>query len=489
MPDVGDISYDLSFGSRGGLDLTINVTLADAAQTRRGRGILLTGNASDAPVLYDRNGTFLRFRLDGLALTYANNNAWYGRPDAMLAGNPLVVGKPAGKGYRQWVEGYVQYGLSGITPLTPDLYAYGSVNVITSVSAGRELFTNKTREHTGVEDAYFGLVGGTTTASGNRQSFNIAVGRQRYTLANGFLIANTAANGESRAALQANARWAADMLVLGQFRHNTTKLELFYLDPDELPKIDTHSRFAGVNLEFSPLTGLDVGISYVGVPRSSFAYYGPDGTQIGTRKGLQVYDARFNYTLNPADQAGPFFGAEYAIQRNSHFKMDARAGWVEVGYSFPQASWSPTVSYRLARFSGDDPDTATYERWDQTLSGGTGEQWVQGANHFKIVQDSNVIAHRLQARFRPSPKFEVVPQMWAFRADSETNIGGNPALSALRSKTYGYELNVTGKWFVNRNTYVHGHIAYTLPGKAARTALDNNTSPWLSTMLFVRYAF
>jgi hypothetical protein len=89
--------------------------------------------------------------------------------------------------------------------------------------------------------------------------------------------------------------------------------------------------------------------------------------------------------------------------------MDARAGWIEAGYSMPQAKWSPTVSYRLAMFSGDDPTTATYERWDPMLSGGTGEQWVQGANHFKVVQDSNVIAHRIQARFRPNPKVEIVP--------------------------------------------------------------------------------
>ncbi len=34
----------------------------------------------------------------------------------MLAGNPLVKGTPAGSGYSDWVEGYVHYGLYGITP-------------------------------------------------------------------------------------------------------------------------------------------------------------------------------------------------------------------------------------------------------------------------------------------------------------------------------------------------------------------------------------
>jgi len=43
-----------------------------------------------------------------------------------------------------------------------------------------------------------------------------------------------------------------------------------------------------------------------------------------------------------------------------------------------------------------------------------------------VVQDSNVTAHRIQLRLRPSPKFEIVPQLWAFRADTLNSIGGNP---------------------------------------------------------------
>lgn len=315
------------------------------------------------------------------------------------------------------------------------------------------------------------------------------MGRQRFTLANGFLIANTAANGQERAALQANARWSADLLALGQFRYNDTKFELFYLDPDELPVIDSETVYVGANLEMQPMQGLNLGFSYVTSPKSSFNYFSPTGGIAGTREGLQVYDARFTYNPTPAGQAGPFFGAEYAIQRNKNFDMDARAGWIEAGYSWPQAAWSPTISYRLSKFSGDDPSTSTYERWDPMLSGGNGEQWVQGASHFKVVQDSNVIAHRIQARFRPNRKTEIVPQLWAFYADETNNIGGNPALTFLNGTKYGYEFNVTVKRFVSRNTYVHGHVSYTVPGSATKSALGDDAKGWFSTMLFVRYAF
>ena len=484
---VADVSQDLEFGAEG-LTIRLNVTLGPTAE-RTDRGVFLQEGVDDFPLLYDRNGVVLKAKLESLALYYANNNAWYGRPDVMLNGNPLVDGKPAGRGYEDWVEGFVHYGVYGIAPVTDELYVYGGLSAITAGSSGQELFTDRTRTHTGVEDAYVGLVGGRTTAAGDRYVLNLSAGRQKFTLANAFLIANTAANGHERAALQANARWAADMVGLAQFGFNNTRLEVFYVDPDELPLLDSKTRIAGLNLEFTPVADLMLGASYLFVPQSNAAYFGPTGTPIGTREGLRLYDLRFNYRPRPAGASGPFFGGEMALQTHDDISMRATAGYGEVGYDFVGVKWRPSISYRLSHFSGDDPSTSRYERWDPLLSGGNGEQWVQGANHFKVVQDSNVTAHRLQLKLRPSPRFEIVPQLWAFRADTLNNIGGNPALSVMADREYGYEASVTGKWFVSRTVYVHGHVAYTRPGDAVEAALNGEAHDWLSVMGFVRYAF
>jgi hypothetical protein len=486
-PDIADVTYNFALGNSGGLLVSFTVTLGKGAAAGAKRGYLATNNLADLPVLYDANGTFVRAKLEALSLYYGNNNAWYGQPGPMLAGNPLVQGTPAGKGYSDWVEGYLHYGLYGITPLTEKAYVYGGLSSLTTGSAGEELFTNETRGYTWFEDAYAGIVAGNTDAKGNRLVFNMSAGRQRFTLANAFLIANTAANGQDRAALQANARWSADMLALAQVAYNTTRFEAFYLDPDELPVIDTDSRYVGANLEARPLTGLMLGASYINVPQSTYAYYGPSG-QIGTRQGLNVFDARFTWSPNAANLAGPFFGGEAALQTHSEFDMLATAGYLEAGYRLPAARWSPSLSYRVSYFSGDDPNTEAYERWDPMLSGGNGEQWVQGANHFKVVQDSNVIAQRLQASLKPLPSVELVPQLWLFLADTENNIGGNPALSVLDGHDYGMEANMTVKWFASRNWYVHGHVAYTVPGEAVEDALGGKAENWFSTMLFVRYA-
>jgi len=484
-PAIADIAYDLAPEPAGSLDVSVTVTLTDATNKQVARGFFLTGDRGDLPLLYDRNGTVLRYKLDVFTLYYANDNAWYGRADLMLAGNPLVSGAPAGAGWDQWAEAYIHYGLYGITPLSDNLFVYGGLSAITSASRGQELFTDDARTYTGVEDAYVGFVTGNTDAAGNRLTFNLSAGRQRFTLANAFLIANTAFNGSERAALQANARWSSDLLVLGQIGWNNTKFEVFHVDPDELPILDTETVITGVNVESVVRPGLLLGASYLTVPESTQKYFSPTGGIAGTREGLNLWDLRFNYT----QPSGYFGGAELARQTNDNFDMDARAGYAEIGYSFTDAKWTTSVSYRLSYFSGDDPATATYERWDPLLSGGNGEQWVQGANHFKVVQDSNVIAHRLQARLRVAPKVEVVPQLWAFYADQTNNIGGNPALTFMSDDEYGYEANVTVKWFASRNVYVHGHVAYTVPGQSVTDALGGTEKNWLSAMVFVRYAF
>ncbi|WOK37520.1 alginate export family protein [Sphingomonas sp. C3-2] len=487
-PNVASLDYETSFGSTGGVVLTVSVTLGEVGAVATPRGMLAPGGkAADFPVLYDSNGTYIKLKAEALGIHYGNADAWYGRPDVMLAGNPLVDGKPSGKGYKQWVEGFVQAGIYGITPVTDTFHLYGGVSVLASASAGRELFTDRTRAHVAVEDAYAGFVTGTTTGKGNRIVFNASIGRQRYKIGDGFLIINTSANGGDRAALQSNPRWAVDMLALAQLRYNNMQLEVFHLDPDELPVVDSRTKINGVNFDARVAPGLDIGLTYLHVPKSTFGYYTP--TQSFTREGLSVYDARFRWQPNPAGLAGPFFSGEYGIQRNSNFRMRASAMAAEAGYAFAKAPWSPTISYRYARFTGDDIDTPTFERWDPLLSGGNGEQWVQGINHFKIFQNSNMIAHRFQLRARPSPKLELVPQFWIFRADSLTNLGGNPALSFLPSRDLGTEVNLTGKVFVSRNIYVQGHVAVTFPGDGAKAAIAGPQHSWLSTMLFVRVAY
>ncbi len=485
--EIAEATHSIEFGQTGGVIVNVVITLGAGAAEAKPRGMLTEGGAKDFPVLYDANGTFLKLKLESLAMYYGNNDAWYGRPDLTLAGNPLVKGKTAGPGYHDWTEGFFHTGLYGITPLSDSVYVYGGLSAIVSGSVGQELFTDETRSYLGLEDAYVGIVGGTTTEKGDRLVVNASAGRQRFSIGEGFLIVNSAANGGDRAALQSNPRWASDMLAIGQVKYNNTKLEAFYFDPDELPLIDSDTKIVGANLETRIGNQLDLGATVLYVPESTFGYFTTTGSF--SREGLQVFDARLRWQPNPGGVSGPFIAAEGAFQRNENFDMAAYGFFGEVGYSFADVPWTPTISYRYAQFSGDDPDTSRFERWDPLYSGGTGEQWVQGINHFKLFQDSNLIAHRIQARVRPSPKVELVPQLWFFQAESTTNIGGNPALSVLGSKDLGFEVNMTAKYFMSRNVLIQGSVAATFAGDAIDTALGAYDDPWISAMMFVRIGF
>ncbi len=481
---VASTSVEVEPGRTGGVAVVVRATLESAAAVAPGRGALISGRASDLPVLYDRDGTYLRMRLEGIGMYYGNNNAWYGQPDRLLAGNPLVRGRPAGRGYGGWAEGFVHAGLYGITPLGENLSAYGGISGIYSASSGRELFTDRTRGFFGIEDAFVGLVGGTTLPAGDRLVFNASYGRQRFGIGDGFLIANTASNGGGRGALQSNPRWAADRLALLQARWNNLKVEIFRLDPDELREVDSKTKIVGLNVEARLSGSLTVGGTALYVPSSNFSYY--TTTEVLSREGLQVYDARLRWQPNPAG-SGLFLAAEAALQRHSRFDMRAFGWTAELGYSFGDAlPWSPTISYRYASFSGDNPATRRFERWDPLLSGENGERWVQGINHFKVFQNSNIATHRLQMRLRPMPTIELVPQVWIFTSDKTTNLGGNPALSVIQGRYLGAEANVTAKWFVSPRLMLQGHVAATFPSAAVRRTIGGPTDPWVSSMLFIR---
>jgi hypothetical protein len=486
LEQVNDAQYEVYPSQIGGIEITLRVVISDKAKEKKEKSGLLAGD-KDFPMLYLDNKSMLTAKFSMAEMIYTNNNAWYARDDEMLNGNPLAH-NPAGAGYTGWVEGWLSGGLYGITTISTkrNLYVYGGASYLVSGSAGRELFTDQSRVYQALDDAYAGFLGTVSYPSGNRFTYNLSMGRQQFSVGHGFIIRNTASNGDNRGALQLNPRWAADYLGLTSLRFNNYLLQVFQLDPDELEVVDSKTLIRGINAELGNGSSNQIGIMLLDVPRSSFNYYTPAGDVLG-RKGLRLYNLRY-YGNKPSGVAGLFYKGELAYERNVNFNMAAFAGYAELGWSFAKSPGTPTLRYRYAYFSGDNPETEKYERWDPLLTGGNGEEWVIGANHFKVVQNSNMIVNQLQANIRPWPKIEFVPQALYMYAAQNNNIGGNPALSYMQKKEYGYEFNISVKYFQSKRWYWHGHVAYTVPGKGVQETLVNSAKPWLSAMIFFRYA-
>ena len=436
------------------------------------------------PVIYSGPHSLLTFKMSASEMAYSNNNAWFARPAPLLDGNPLAE-NPAGKGYTAWLEGFAMGGIYGIVRIVPkwNFHLYGGAGYILSFSAGRELFTDKSRFHGEVEDAFAGFIGGKRLAEDHEYAYSVLYGRKQFVLGNGWLIINTSMNGQERAGLQINPRWAARRLFLASLRWDRVNFQAFQLRPNELPIFYSHTILNGVNFEINRNDRFQLGASLLHSPRSEVKYYLPDGTVLN-RKGLWVYNLRL-YGNQPAGRPGWFYKTEGGYQTNSRYKMRAYAWYAQAGWSF---AGRPALSYRFAYFSGDNPKTKAYERWDALYTGGTGEQWVQGSNMYKIVQNSNEMSHLLQLVYSPVSKLQTVTQLWSFMAPQSNNLGGNPGLSVMKGRYYGTELNLTVKYFYSRQWYFHLNTAFTVPGSAVKKTIPGDFKNWFSLMAFVRYS-
>lgn len=486
LPFVDRATLQIENVAENGIELTVEVTLNNETSTALRRQNIFT-DLSAFPVIYNSERTFLTLKGGASEMAYSNNNAWFAQPTVVNAGNPLAD-HPVGKGYSGWVEGFATAGLYGtmriVSPL--NLHIYGGASYLASFSAGNELFTQKARAYGDVEDAFVGLVGGGRTERGNIYGYNLLYGRKQFILGDGWLIINTSMNGSNRAALQLNPRWASRNVFQATVFRNRIMLEAFRLEANELPILNSGTVVQGLNMQLGNRDRMLIGLSMLHVPYSRFRYYMPDG-EVHTREGLQLYNLRL-FRNAPPLKGGLFFKAEVGYERNKNFDMSAFAYYGEVGWSFLRSYGSPSVSYRYAAFPGDNPDSKSYNRWDALYTGGTGEQWVQGSNMYKMVQNSNELTHRIQAIFRPVPKIQLVGQVWLFYADHLNNIGGNPALTQLKSRFYGSEYNVTLKYFPSRSWYFHLNTAYTVPGSAIKDNVPGARN-WFCLMAFARYSF
>lgn len=464
-----------------GLNIIINVELSPdkvAAAVKK---------TESFPALLVTDRLFLTSKFAASQMAYSNNNAWFAQPDIVLNGNPLVD-NPVGRGYTAWLEGFASAGVYGIAKVIPkaNIHIYAGANYLASFSAGPELFTNQSRFYADIEEAYAGFVGGGRTDNGHNYKYGALYGRKQFVLGDGFLLINTSMNGSNRAALQLNPRWAARNLLQFGFSYDRLTFQAFRLEPNELPILNSHTVINGLNLELGNRERMLLGASFLQVPQSNFKYYFPDGS-IQTRKGLQVYNLRLFRSAAPG-RGGLFFKVEGAYERNPNFDMSAFAFYGEAGWNFAHTSGNPSISYRFAMFSGDNPDSKSFNRWDALYTGGNGEQWVQGSNMYKMVQNSNELSHRVQFIISPARKLQLVTQLWLFYAPQTMNLGGNPALSIMKSKFYGSELNLTLKYFKSRNWYFHLNTAYTIPGGAIRDVVPG-TLNWFCLSAFARYSF
>ena len=437
-------------------------------------GMWVSGSFSDFPTIYQDDRSLVKLIFNGGLGVFSDTNPRFGRADALAPGPYEPTGTVT------WGEFYLEPGIAGITEIGDwPLYIYGAGSYIVSSTVQPDIFRTDSRFYGAVEDLYGGVL---VAEKDSPLAFNLSAGRQIFQLNQGFLFSqfSGSANALERGASFFNPRTNYDMTVLADLRWGDFRLKGFFLDPDELPVADTSTQYLGTSFSYNNNEGLEAVLSYITVPQSNRVYALPNGESF-TREGLQVFNPRLRQSTL-FGVPGLWAEAEYAYQFSNQRSMSAQGGYFWLGYTAEEVSWKPSISYRFAGFSGDDPNTSTYGRFDPLQAGGLGD-WLQGINLGKIYNNSNTFSHRITLQAQPTDSLSLSLEYYYRFADELNNLGGTPALASLNSRYIGQEFLLTSRYFLSDNFMLQGVGAIAFPGSAIRDAANHDTSPWVTLQL------
>ena len=310
---------------------------------------------------------------------------------------------------RSFGELWIHPKANGSYRLDDETEAYGALSIGATKTIGADAFEYEDQGEVRFGSAMLGLRG-----SAGAWRYDVSLGQQPFTLGTGMLLTAGSSNGYSwggGASAQRKA-WGPSMVArAGRGEWTGTA---FALEPDEVREAGTDTRVQGIALEWArPQTG-KAGIAWFTVPHSNAVYPGDlaplyyidDG-----REGLDTWHgwADFSGVVPGLPELG--FRAEFAEQRNDVTRasgqrdpLEARAWLVGLSWWGQSLPFAPKFSYHLARFSGDDPDTDTYERFDPMFWGNGLENWWFGANGAYSWLNANLRAHRFIVDAYLSPR-------------------------------------------------------------------------------------
>jgi hypothetical protein len=471
-------SYRTVFAAdRGGLGIVVSIDVAAVAQAEAPT----EAQPYRFPVVYQDDRSKLTFILGGGFGLYSDTNPWFGAPAVFNGFSPIAGNLPGSS--TTWGEAYLEVGIGGVTRLADsDLYLFGAASGIYSFSKGQDIFRDDTRSKLHPGKGYVGLLYASRETGNSAQ---LSFGRQTWTLNNGFLVSMIAgsSNAGERGATYLGPRNNTDFTALATGDLGRARFALFYVDPDELESLESNTTFAGANFGWEFTVPFSADISYITIPESDSTYRTPVGPAL-PRAGTNTYGIHALYSPDAQDHL--WLEGEYYHQSNPAFDMSAHAWYGTVGHIWKSLAWSPSISYRYASFSGDDPTTTTYERFDSLMSAGYGN-WLQGMSFGKVYRNANLNTHRIQFNVAPRQGMNLTFEWHRLRADELNNLGANPALSLLSSSDIGNEYTTTLRWGIDRNRYLQLVASHARPGRALRDI--GATEPWttLQASLYVNF--
>lgn len=438
------------------------------------------------PLLFQAGPNRVKWSLDAVFQQSGVTGSWWNLSEEFA---PDAGYKPD----RAWAELWIKPGVRVDTSVSERFTLYGGLSYVGSGNIGEDVFEQGNQGLWSVEDAYLGVRYLFPEAA---SSLDISYGRQPYKIGSGMLIAVGAMNGFERGATTTFARRAWEEAGIVKWTRNQLSLDGFYLNPNELRSAETNTRLAGTKLEWNPDANQNLGMAYFNVFESIYPYVAapvsliPDG-----RLGLNTL--HFFGRWNPLPEGHPdwHIAGDYAHQWNDRIGMTAGAYSAETGYQFSQAPLTPRLVYAFRYFSGDDPATTRFEKFDPLFYEGSPPLWATGSNGSFSFLNSNVLAHRISLNLTLDPQNFLAFYYWRVRADQINSpiqfgqagrieaSGGEPQLvSGVPNAHLSDDFYVEYTRILSPQMFLTAGLAVSLPGQGLRELVDDSTT-WVGGLI------
>jgi hypothetical protein len=409
--------------------------------------------------LYSNEESRLVLNFSAMGAYFLNDDSWFGESESFLGADTDTWGEFAaeiGLGW-EYTSGQSTYfaELSGLYSATGGDDASGL-----TIGEDDSDQANTEQAHVGwrYDDPFAGL---------EEDTFSFSVGRQDYLIGTGLLIADGGSDGGEDGGWYLSPRKAFQETVIAKLKSSSLVAEGFFIK-NRPRRGGVQGDATGANFEYTFPGGITAGLTYMVVD-----------ARIPDADDLDVWSGRFGWN----GLGGLDLGGEYVIQDSS--QVDADGWYGEIGWTFDDSAWAPRISYRFADFDGDDPDTATNERFFEVAYGYTDYgYWFQGeiSGDYPLY-NNNLESHMFRIKATPNDALTLNLLYYDFSFNEPAALAPN-----VSSDDWGDEINLTADWAVTDNWYLIGVLAVLFPGDAAKQWVGGDDD-WLYSMFYVSYTY
>lgn len=399
-----------------------------------------------------------------------------------------------------WLEGYVKPGIGFDKTMARGHVFYGKLSAVASRTWGTDAFDATNGHATTLEEGYLGL-----RSTANATNLDLSLGPRELELGDGMLIANGGTSGFERGALKFGPRKAWRHAAIGRMFDRRATLTGYFIEPNELPSNNGHNQLAGTDFRYQTDAKDYIGLTYIKVLRSDSPYIraARDGLGAptiipGGRDGLNAWNLYLSATRTQGALRNWLVTGDLAYETNRRINMEAWGGRAQIGYTFAQAAWKPSLTYTYKRFSGDNPRTAKLERFDPLYYEGSPDAWATGSKSSMVFINTNLKAHELALAMQVTPKDALTFRYAYIAADklgSPIQFGqatrpvstpsGFNQIAGVTKHHLSDDVFVEYNHIYNQHLFLTAGISASFPGAGIKAAFPGKAPTWTGAFVNV----